>query len=231
MFLMNYLFDFDIKTGRFSGDRDSPAHPGALYRSKNWLKLRNKVTPEPPPFTEGTPSFDPDVLERAAWTDLMDMDTGTLCVLSTPKVGTGNPPVPDESNFGIRIGLDPNSKDTEATKRLTANPPVIELAVCFGKPSTAGQNRSSPFYLSPAPDTPDEDQIVLTTFIHTFRSPTGHDTLGHPTWFYPIGLARFRPTGSEHKTHRYEFAVGITVKDAEGVIHHYSHDPEMDIGL
>jgi hypothetical protein len=227
MFLMNYLFDFNITTGAFSGDRSIAPHSGALYTSTNWLELDNRVTPEPAPFIQGRSSIDPDVLERATWIDIMDMDSGSICVLSTPKVGTGDPPVPDRSNFGIRIGLDPNSA---ATPGLAADPPVIELAVCFGKPSPAGQKRSSPFYLAPAHDTPDEDQIVQTTFIHTFRSPTGHDTLGHPTWFYPIGLARFRPTGSEHKTHCYEFAVGITVT-AGDVIHHYSHDPEMDIGL
>ena len=227
MFLMNYLFNFDITTGAFSGDRIEDPHTGKLYTSTNWLKLDNGVTPEPAPFIQGASSFDPDVLERATWIDIMDMDSGTLLVLSTPGVGNGKPPVRDESNFGIRIGLDPNSA---ATPGLAADPPVIELAVCFGKPSAVHQTRSSPFYLPSTPETPAADQIVQTTFIHTFEAPTGHDTLGNPTWFYPIGLARFRPTGSEHKTHRYEFAVGITVKDGN-VIHHYSHDPDMDIGL
>jgi hypothetical protein len=223
MFLMNYLFDFDITTGAFSGDRIKDPHTGPLYTSTNWLKLDNGVTPEPAPLIPGA-AFDP---EQATWIDVMDMDSGTLLVLSTPGVGNGAPPVRDESNFGIRIGLDP---DSAATPRLQATPPVIELAVCFGKPSAVHQTRSSPFYLPSTPDTPAANQIVQTTFVHTFRVPTGHDTLGNPTWFYPIGLARFRPAGSEHKTHRYEFAVGITVKDAE-VIHHYSHDPDMDIGL
>ena len=228
MFLMNYLFDFEIKTGEFSGDRNKDPHTGVLYTSTNWLKLNNRVTPEPAPFIQGTSSFDPDDPEQATWINVMDMDSGTLLVLSTPGVGTGEPPIRDESNFGIRIGLDPDSR---ATPGLKDKPPVIKLAVCFGKPSPVHQQRSSPFYLAAAPDTPDEDQIVQTTFVHTFRAPTGHDTLGNPTWFYPIGLARFRPKRSEHKAHRYEFAVGITVKDAEDVIHHYSHDPDMDIGL
>src|SRR5215831_17245610 len=100
MFMMNYLFDFREKTGKFSGDRRTPAHPGVLFSSTNWLKLvpTPPAIPEPPPFAAGTP-FDP---EPATFTDLLDMDSGTLLILSTPGVGGGVPPIQDESNLGIR---------------------------------------------------------------------------------------------------------------------------------
>src|SRR5437870_3455145 len=145
MFLMNYLFDFDIKAGRFSGDRRALGHPGVLFSSTEWLKLvPTPGTPEPAPFVAGTP-FDP---EPATWEDLLDMDSGTLLIESTPGVGTGVPPIPDESNVGIRIALDP---DSAATPGLAATPPIVELAICFGKPNPARQPRSSPFFLPPGP--------------------------------------------------------------------------------
>jgi hypothetical protein len=116
---------------------------------------------------------------------------------------------------------------------------VLTLAVCFGRPAQARQKRSSPFFSNPG--VVPANQIVQTTFVQKFvtpagvAAPSGVDILGNPFWFFPIGLIRHRPdaippAGSrQHRTHRYEFSVGITVDNA-GVIHNYSHDPDMDVG-
>jgi len=220
MYLMNFLFDFKVTTGLFSGDRREPKPPlpprplrSNLFTSVNWLKLNpNAAVAEPNPLNAG---FNP---EPGDWDDLLDMDSGTLLVQSTP------PPAIDEGNVGVRIGLDPDSKTTPG---LTAAPPVLTISVCFGKPAPAGQRRASPFYVPPGAAPP--DQLVQTTFVQTFAAPVRPDVLGNPTWFFPIGLVRFRPIGSIHRTHRYEFSVGIIVDNA-GVVQHYSHDPDMDVG-
>ena len=227
MFLMNYLFDFNLLTGVFRGDRRQP--PGQpppplrseLFTSVNWLKLvPTLAVPEPGPFSPFPPPpgvFDP---EPATWDDQLDMDSGTLLLPSTPA------PAPDENNVGVRIGLDP---DSSATAGLAAAPPLITLSVCFGKPAQRRQGRASPFY-APAGVTPPNQQIVQTTFVFVNQARTGTDAEGNPTWFFPIGQVRHRPTAKRHRTHRYEFSVGIIVNNA-GVAHHYSHDPDMDIGL
>src|SRR6266851_8909427 len=95
MFMMNYLFDFNETEGVFSGDRS----PGPLLTSKNWLKL----TPTPAVPEPGTPfpaGFNPEIGD---WSDLGDMDSGSILIPSTP------PPTADEGNIGIRIALDPRS--------------------------------------------------------------------------------------------------------------------------
>jgi hypothetical protein len=231
MFLMNYLFDFADLTGAFSGDRTDPPgggpNRGPLFGSKNWLKLiPSLAVPEPTSVT--LPAFNPQV---ATFTDLLDMDSGTIVITSTPGG-------PDEGNVGIRIGLDPDSAATAGMSPPAASP-VLTLSVCFGRPVGVGQRRSSPFFSNPGAARP--NQIVQTTFVNTFANATGAgtasglDALGHPFWFFPIGLIRHKPdpippAGSrQHRTHRYEYSVGITVASG-GVIHHYSHDPEMDVG-
>ena len=227
MFLMNYLFDFDDLSGTFSGDRRKPKPPlppvplrSELFTSVNWLKLMpNLANPEPapfPPFPAPPGIFNP---EPANWDDHLDMDSGTLLLPSTA------PPGPDENNVGIRIGLDP---DSPATPALRLAPPLITLSVCFGRPAARRQGRASPFFepaLAPA-----GNQIVQTTFVLGNQARTGTDAEGNPTWFFPLGLIRHRPTAKKHRTHRYEFSVGIVVDNA-GIKHHYSHDPDMDIGL
>src|SRR5215467_12801998 len=100
MYLMNYLIDFDQKSGFFTGDRKSLAPPGAskeLFMSKNWLKLvPTAAVPEP-----GSPFPAAFNTEEATWTDLGDMDSGSLLVPQSAP--------PDDSNIGIRIALDPGS--------------------------------------------------------------------------------------------------------------------------
>jgi len=216
MFLMNYLIDFNVLAGTFAGDRTTPPGGGPtrgpLFTSANWLQLTPTAgIPEPSTLT----GFNP---EPATWVDLLDMDSGTL-LLQSPPAGQ-----PDPNNVGLRVGLDP---DSPATGPLTAAPPSLTISVCFGKPNPARQKRSSPFFL-PAGAAP-ASQIVQTTFVGTLRAPTGTDSLGNPTWFFPIGLAAFR-NGVQHRTHAYEFSVGIIV-NSNNVIHHYSHDPQMDVGL
>jgi fermentation-respiration switch protein FrsA (DUF1100 family) len=223
MFLMNYLVDFNTLTGTFTGDRQTPPgggpSRGPLFTSVNWLKLTPTAgTPEPNPLG---PGFNP---EPAVWVDLGDMDSGTILVGSSPAG------VVDEGNTGVRIGLDPDSPGTAA---LTAVPPILTISVCFGRPARVAQKRASPFF-TPAGAAP-ANQIVLTTFVKTFNAgaagaPTGADSLGNPTWFLPIDLIRFRPVGSKHRTHTYEFSVGVIVTRG-AVAHHYSHDPQMDVGL
>jgi hypothetical protein len=223
MFLMNYLVDFHETKGLFTGDRRKPPpyvpplpDRSVLFTSVNWLKLKpTAAMAEPTPVT--VPQFNP---ELATWEDLLDMDSGTL-VINSSDAG-----IQDEGHVGIRIGLDPNN--TVETPALRAAPPVVTLSICFGRPAAARQRRASPFY-SPAGATP-ANQIVQTTFVKDFPVPNFTDSEGNPTWFYPIGLIRFRPDGSRHRTHRYEFSVGVTMQDTAGNVHHYSHDPDMDIG-
>jgi hypothetical protein len=226
MFLMNFLFDFANLTGVFSGDRTVPPGGGPgrgpLFTSANWLKLNPAPppgTPEPNPLTA---AFNPEL--PTIWTDLLDMDSGTVVIQSAPAGIT------DEGNVGVRIGLDP---DSPATAGLAAAPPALTIAVCFGRPVAARQKRSSPFFSNPG--VPPANQIVQTTFVQTFAAPSGVDALGNPFWFFPIALIRHRPdaippAGSrQHRTHRYEFSVGVTAVSG-GVTHHYSHDPDMDVG-
>src|SRR5215471_7316761 len=126
MFLMNYLFDFSRPDAIFSGD----APGGVLFKSKNWLKLKPGVVPEPGvPFP---PGFNPEV---ATWEDQGDMDSGTILIGSTP------PPTADEGNVGIRIIPDPRGPAVP----IGAGGATLALVVCFGKPSPGGQKRASPF--------------------------------------------------------------------------------------
>ena len=222
MFLMNFLFDFNDLNGIFSGDRRDagPENPrrSELYTSKNWLKLiPNAAVGEPPAIFPAL--FDPD---KAAWNDLLDMDSGSHFMPSTPATR------PDENHIGIRLGLDPETKISLAG--LKAKPPTIQISVCFGRPYVTLQTRASPFY-APASELDPKLQVVQTTFIQTFTAPTGKDDLLHPTWFRHLGLVQYRPMPNENRNHRYQFSVGIIVTSADGTkVHHYSHDPEMDIG-
>ena len=208
MFLMNFLFDFGQTEGGFSGDRrTNPPNPprDERFSSKNWLKLvPNAAVPEPGnPFPA---AFNP---ELAVWQDQGDMDSGTILLPSSP--------LPDESNVGIRIALDPNAP------AIALGPAGAELtlAVCFGKPSQARQRRSSPFEIAPG--------VVQTTFVFVNQKSNRVDAVAVPmSWFFPLGLVKFRPAGPKHRTHRYEFSVGISVSSG-GQIRHFSHDPEMDI--
>ena len=219
MFLMNFLFDFDDLNGTFSGDRRiiGPGIPprSELYTSKNWLKLIPKAAVGEPPasFPRG---FDPD---NEDWVDQLDMDSGTHFMPSTPA------PL-DEGHIGIRLGLDPNTKFSLPS--LTTTPPTIQISVCFGRPFATRQTRASPFY-APKNETDPKLQVVQTTFIHTFAAHTGKDDSSHPTWFRHLGLIQYRPRPNEPRNHRYQFSVGIVVTSGT-IVHHYSHDPDMDVG-
>jgi hypothetical protein len=214
MFLMNYLFDFNRTDAIFSGDAG-----GVLLKSKNWLKLNPTrhlptlpAVPEPgDPFPAG---FNPEV---AFWEDQGDMDSGTLLIGSTP------PPATDEGNVGIRIIPDPTS--TFALP-LGAGGATLTLVVCFGKPSPARQPRSSPFELAPG--------IAKTTFTLVAQPSNTVDSSGNDVgWFLPLGLIKFRPTVppfTKHRTFRFEFSVGIEVVSGTDT-RHFSHDPDMDIGV
>ena len=219
MFLMNFLFDFDDRSGSFSGDRTSAARPSYLFTSKNWLKLiPSPGVPEPNPAT--FPAFNPE-LPNANWSDEKDMDSGALLLPSTPA------PNPDEGHIGIRIALDPNS-----TAVVPLGPAGVDLtlAVCFGRPAQSRQTRSSPFFEGVAPN-----QVVQTTFVFTDQKSNRVNGAGPVSWFFPLGLVKHRTNIiSRHRTHRYEFSVGMTVTRVTGgltEVHHYSHDPEMDVAL
>ena len=212
MYLMNYLVDFNDRDGAFSGDRTTPPGGGparsSLFTSKNWLKLLPSAgVPEPPdPFPA---AFNPDA---GNWDNLNDMDSGTILINSA----TGG--APKDDSLGLRIGLDP---DSAATPGLKAAPPVVTIMLCFGRPSLAKQKRASPFEMG---------GTARTTFTQTFNAPTGADSLGNPTWFMPIDFIRFRGGLKNHRSNPYEFALGV-IMTANRVVHHYSHDPQMDVGL
>jgi hypothetical protein len=212
MFLMNYLFDFTKDEGVFAGDAG-----GVLLTSKNWLKLNPiKHLPGLPAVPEpGDPipaGFNP---ELAFWEDQGDMDSGTLLIPSTPAGADV------EGNIGIRIAPDP-----AAPVPLGAGGADLQLVVCFGKPSPARQPRSSPFEISPG--------RAKTTFVFPLTKSNQIDSQGNPaSWFFPIGFVKFRPQSppfTRHRTFSFEYSVGIEVRSG-GQTRHYSHDPQMDIGL
>ena len=212
MYMMNYLFDFNRDTGLFSGDRTASTKklaglPNELYTSKNWLKFKPTAT-VPKPGSPFPAIFNPETL---TWEDLEDMDSGTLLI---PK-STGA----DDGNVGIRIALDPDS--SSAPIPLGAAGAQLTVVVCFGKPVQGTQKRASPFE--------DGGAAVKTTYVFA-NQPSNQQYLGNPiSWFFALDLVKFRPpVGKKNRTHRYEFAVGVTVTSG-GITHHYSHDPEMDI--
>ena len=216
MFLMNYVFDFSRPEAVFSGDIGG----GMLLRSKNWYKLDPTrhlpglpAVPEPvDPIPAG---FNPEV---AFWVDQGDMDSGTILIPSTPP-----PPGADvEGNVGIRFLPDPRGPALP----LGPGGATLTVAVCFGKASPARQPRSSPFEIAAG--------VAKTTFTFFNEESNRLDAAGTPvSWFFPLGFVRFRPTSppfTRHRTFRFEFSVGIEVVSG-GQTRHYSHDPDMDIGL
>ena len=213
MFLMNYLFDFSKLNAAFSGDA-----AGVLNNSKNWYKLDPTANhpglpaiPEPPdPIPLG---FNP---ELAVWLDLGDMDSGSILIPTSPAGAD------IEGNVGIRIAPDPKS-----TFPLPLGPGGARLtaSVCFGRPAPARQPRCSPFEVSGG--------VAKSTFTFFDTESNRLDRLGAPaSWFFPLGFIRHRPKAAEgkHRIHRYQYSVGIVVVSG-GVEHHFSHDPDMDIGL
>ena len=207
MFLMNYLFKFSQLDAAFSGD---PATGGVLAKSKNWLKLdATSAIPEPPDPIPQT--FNP---ELAVWLDLGDMDSGSILIPTSPSGAD------IEGNVGIRFAPDPRSPLPlgPGGARLTAS-------VCFGKPGPARQPRCSPFEVSPG--------VAKSTFTFFDKESNRLDKSGAPaSWFFPLGFIRHRPEPDKgkHRIHRYQYSVGIVVVSG-GVEHHFSHDPDMDIGL
>ncbi len=211
MFMLNFLFDFNEKSGAFSGDRRTPGSGrDERFTSKNWLKLiPTLANPEPgDPFP---PTFDP---ETATWVDLGDIESGSIII---PKSAA-----PDDGSIGIRIAPDPDS-----TFLLPLGPTGAELtlAVCFGRPTQARQLTHSPFV--------EADGTVLTTFVFS-DTKTNTTLAGGPVgWFFPLARVTKRPkglpAGGKHQAHSYEFSVGVKVKSG-GVTRHYGQDPQMDIG-
>jgi hypothetical protein len=149
--------------------------------------------------------------------DLGDMDSGSLLVPQSPP--------PDDSNIGIRVALDPGSdRKLSITLGQHAQDAILNLAVCFGRPSQAAQFRASPFEDStPA-------KAVKTTYLFANHKANQVDGRGNAiSWFFPLDMVKFRPPANrKNRTHRYEFSVGMTLTSG-GVTRHYSHDPEMDV--
>ena len=207
MYLMNFLFDFDRTTAFFSGSQAQPAGSltsAALYQSKSWLKLNSSPAfPEP-----ATPAgYNP---EPSPWNVIGDMESAGLLI---PKA------VPDDSSIGIRIALDPSSL---VATPIALGPGGADLAlvVCFGSPSQRKQSQASPFGEPAIPP-------VKTTFVFPATKSNQVDSGGNPvSWYFPLDVITHRPI--KNRIHRYEFSVGIIVKSGP-VVHHFSHDPEMDV--
>jgi len=215
MFMLNLLFAFDRNKGLFSEDRSSD--PNILFRaSKNWLKLVPDAShPEPPdPYPPLPAGFN---VETATWIDTGDVESGSLLI---PKVAAG---ALDDSSLGVRLVPDPDSAVAPILGP-GATGAELTLAICFGRPVQAGQERASPFV---------SGGQVLTTFVFEKKKSNTVDSAGNPAgWFFPLARVKFRPTtgpGSKHQGHRYQFAVGIIVTSA-GTTRHFGQDPEMDVG-
>jgi len=98
---------------------------------------------------------------------------------------------------------------------------TLECAVCYGRPPVGGGNSASPFRDGP---------IVKTTFI----VPPFARTAGEDAWFVPLDVIHPSAFASDRDvTNRFEFAIGIIVRDATTTpqtTRHYGEDPEDDVG-
>src|ERR1700732_3438098 len=117
MFTLNLLFDLNNSSGRFSGDRNGS--PSALFKSNNWLKLKEREPADPNPT-----AFDP---ERDVWKD--KGEAGTLLVIDHL-----NP----NQNICVRVAADPSTPVNLATTKVT-------LVIAFGATLPAAQTHASPF--------------------------------------------------------------------------------------
>ena len=204
MYVLTLQFDFTKTNGRLSGDSSSTSGP--LSKSMNWLKLiPDAAHPEPDIPVPGT--FN---VETANWQDLGE--AGTLFI-----------PGPDPQVIGIyvRQDLDPN-----AGPALGASA-TVQLTAGFGRPTRAHQTHASPFTEDAAPL---PGGVVQTTFVMgpiTRNSPPAGSPLA---WFFPLHKIAIRPN-NPNLTHRYEFSIGLTVRDVStGRTRYFGEDPEMDIG-
>jgi len=220
MFVLTARFDFSKDHGRFL---EEP--PGALplKTSLNWLKLdipSGGVEPMLP-----ATAFDPEA-PGLSWTDLGD--AGTLLIPAPIPAHNPYPAgVPFDHILGIYV--------TQGSGGVPLTDPLdtVELVACWGRPVKV-RNRLQP-YASPITDsgnpaTPGgKTDRVKTTFIHPPKSKGA--SVG---WFFPLGQISIRPDDPGTKkflSHRYEFSIGIIVKDVStGQVRYYGQDPEVDIG-
>ncbi len=140
MFTLNLLFDLNNSNGRFSGDRDGS--PAALFKSNNWLKLREAEPANPNP-----PAFDP---ERNVWKD--KGEAGTLLVIDHL-----NP----NQNICVRVASDPTGPPVNLATT------TVTLVVAFGATLPAAQTHASPFTTDGTPNGP-----VKTTFVFSSTGNT-----------------------------------------------------------
>jgi hypothetical protein len=117
MYTLNFLVNFDVVNGRFSGDATTP---GALNTSMNWLKLAAE------PADPNPPAFNP---ETADWVDIGQ--AGTLFIPKRPA------PAP-EDNICIRVAPDPDGAVLTAAAQ-------VQIVASFGRSVRARQERSTPF--------------------------------------------------------------------------------------
>ena len=190
MYILNVLFKFDSNTnGLFSGDDPNPISglDPDLRRSMDWLELQGAEPPNP-----NAPPFDP---ETRNWTRLGQ--TMALLIPTIPfPAGT-----PDPANVGIRVA--PHTNGT-----IPGLGAQLQLAVTFGRPPRLFQKQASPFTHNGQPSPIGN---VVPTFI--FEPQTRNLGLG---WFFHLGTIAIRPDPAplaNKKTHRYEFAIGVTVVD------------------
>ncbi|MBM3768022.1 MAG: hypothetical protein FJW32_21760 [Acidobacteria bacterium] len=200
---MTLQIDPDVSTGRFSGD--SSEFTGPLHTSMNWLRLRLPPGGSEPDFPL-LPGFN---VESQNWRDLKE--AGTLFL-----------PKPDPQVLGVYVREDIDSHPASSALSASA---TVQLAICFGRPTRAKQSQSSPI-LESTPTGP----IVKSTIILGPATPM----LGTPAtegkrWFFPLGKIGTRPDPDSNITHRYEFAIGVILRDGSKT-RYYGEDPEMDIG-
>lgn len=203
MYTLNLLFNFGQTNGRFDGDKAG----GVLGKSKNWLRLKTAIEPEP--ANPDPAVFDPE--RPAIWKDLGE--AGTLLLHRTPA---------DPGTICIRVAASPVDATTvPPTPALPANA-TVQLVVTFGRPVRANQSQASPFVDGAEPS-------VKTTFV--FGPIQRNSPAAAPVaWFFPLGKIAPPAAGRDPDlADRYEFSVGVIVTSG-GLTRHYGEDPEMDVG-
>jgi hypothetical protein len=209
--MLNMLFDFGNTNGRFVDYPTPPNLPNnnPLLNSKTWLRISANNNP-PTPLGGYPGTFDPH--NQGNWVNL-----GRFNVHIPKSAGNGHQ---------ILIRIAPAPVPAQNTNWL------IDYAVAFGRPSVGGGQNASPF------ETNTGD--VKTTYIEKNVVPTSPGGIivgwiinlgqiansGSPTGVPPGGAA----FGGD-LTNRYEFALGIVVKDnASNTERHFGEDPEEDVG-
>ena len=207
MFLLNFLFDFNMqkRDGLFSNNYTN----APLETSKDWLKLDPRPPLHPEPGDPCPPNYP---VETADWINLGDIESNALLIPHRTK--------PAESNVGIRIAPHPRSA---IPVPLGPSGAELTLVVCFGRPTQANHPFASPFE--------DLAGAVKTTFVFPDQKSNTTALNGMDVgWFFPLGMIKKRSDKGPHQTDRYEFSVGVKVVMPDGTTLYYGQDPEIDIG-